>query len=108
MRKLESLPKNIEGKSFKTDEGVRFRVVKGDHFSRNSIGRQHHKYLNSLRPGLLVSTSFYGQPVPLIVVNDGVVRLVAVETVDGQLEGSLAISKHLKVLETRQPVGLYA
>ena len=45
---LKTLPNDITGQGFKTDEGKKFKVLKGDYFSQNSIGKQHQKYLNSL------------------------------------------------------------
>lgn len=105
---LNRLPKDIDGKKFKTDEGVKFEVHYGDYFPDRSISRQHSKYLGGLRTGLLVSVSFYGQPVPLVTVDGGVVKLAKVEIGGKLLESAAAISKKLGLTETRQPVGLYA
>ena len=104
---LKTLPNDITGQGFKTDEGKKFKVLKGDYFSQNSIGKQHQKYLSSLREGLLVSVSFYGQPVPVVTVDRGVIRLVEVEIAGETVKGSSVISKYLGVTETKQPMGLY-
>lgn len=105
---LKTLPNDIDGESFKTDYGKKFKVLKGDYFPKNSIGIQHNKYLNSLRQGLLVSVSFHGQPVPVVTVDKGVVRLVEVEAGGEVVKGSSVISKLLGLTETRQPMGLYS
>ena len=106
---IKALPADITGRRFKTDEGKKFTVVEGDYFSERSISNQHRKYLSHLQTGLLVSVSFYGQPVPLVVVDGGVVRLVSIQQKDDEtLQGSSIISKLLGVEETRQPIGLYA
>jgi hypothetical protein len=105
---LNRLPSDINGRRFKTDEGVKFEVHEGDYFSDRRIGRQHSKYLGGLRVGLLVSVSFYGKPVPLVTVDGGVVKLDKVEVDGALLDSAAAISKKLGLTETRQPVGLYA
>lgn len=103
-----TLSNNLKGCSFKTDDGVKFTVVEQDYFSEKSIGRQHKKYLSALRPGFLVAVSFYGQPVPVVAVEGGVVKLVKVEIEDETLENALAISRRLGVARTRQPMRLYS
>lgn len=104
---IKALPIDLSGRRFKTDEGKRFKVIEGEYFPEHSISRQHSKYLAHLRVGLLVSVSFYGQPVPLIVVDGGVVRLVVVQANKKVLGRSSDISKLLGIEETRQPMGLY-
>lgn len=98
--------KDLCDRSFRTDEGISFTILETEHFPKQSIATQHRKYLSDLRPGLLVSVSFYGQPVPLITVDGGVVRLVKVECGGETLGESLVISKALQVTKTRQPMGL--
>ncbi len=105
---IKALPADITGRRFKTDEGKKFTVVEGDYFSERSISRQHRKYLSHLQTGLLVSVSFYGQPVPLVVVDGGVIRLAVIQTDEKTLNHSAEISKLLGVEETRQPMGLYS
>jgi hypothetical protein len=105
---MRLLPSNINGMAFKTDDGTTFKVVEGEYFPRQSVGRQHNRYLDSLRPGLLVSVSFHGQPVPVVTVNGGVVRLAKIELDEGEVhDGARIISGLLGVMETRQPMGLY-
>src|SRR3989344_5905285 len=101
------MARTLKGQTFRTDEGVRFKVLEGDYFSPGRIGKAHSRYLHSLRGGLLVSVSFRGYPVPVITVSSGVVRLVEVELNGTTHKGSAAISKLLGVSETRQPMGLF-
>jgi hypothetical protein len=96
-------PQNIVGKRFRTDDGKTFTVLEGECFLQRAVARQHRRYLSDLREGLLVSVSFYGQPVPLITLDDGVVRLVEVECGEETLKTSLVISKALGLVTTRQP-----
>ena len=103
---LQTLSGDLDGKTFATHSGVRFRVVKGEHYPEGSIAQQHNRYLNSLPPGLLVSASFHAQPVPVITLGGGVVRLVEVEIDGVTVTGAREISTRLGVQETRQPVGL--
>lgn len=108
MSKLSRLPKDLSGRRFQTDEGVKFRIRGGKFFPDRTIGQQHARYLSTVRVGLLVSVSFHGHPVSLITVDGGVVRLTGVEINKELIEGSTTISKKLRVTQTRQPVGLYA
>lgn len=107
-KSVKRLTADLKDKRFKTDEGTVFTIREGEYFTDGEISRQHRRYLTQLKTGLLVSVSFYGQPVPLVVVEDGVVRLVSIETGDEILDTSSAISEMLGVKETRQPVGLFA
>jgi len=105
--KLEVLPSNIDGQGFVTDIGTNFQVIKGEYYSQSLIGKANNKYLGNLRQGLLVSVSFYGNPVSVITVYGGVVRLVEVNVEGVELNTAVAISEALKNIETRQPMGLY-
>ena len=108
MSVINKLPSDLTDRRFKIRGGKSFTVVKGEHFPEKDIGRQHQKYLSSLKVGLLVSVSFRGHPVPLVVVSDGVVRLVSIKMGRETLEGSAVISDALGVEETRSPFALSA
>ena len=103
---LNTFPKDTDNRSFTTADGVHFIVRESEHFPEKRIAAQHRKYLTELRPGLLVSVSFYGKPVPVITVEDGVVRLDKVVVGGAELTGPAVISKALHVAKTRQPVRL--
>lgn len=106
MENAAIFPTDITGRIFSTNGGTTFKVLAGEHFPSRGIGKQHSKYLSDLRAGLLVSVSFYGQPVPLITVGDGVVRLKEIECNGAILSNALAISQILKITKTREPVAL--
>jgi hypothetical protein len=106
---IKRLSPDLNGKTFKISGGKKFTVVEGEHYPPRSISKQHHEYLDGLPVGQLVSVAFYGQPVPLVVVNDGVVRLAEITTGRGEaVKGSLAISRALGLEETRSPFALSA
>lgn len=104
---LNVLPKNIDGKDFKTDDGIRFSVLEGEYFPQDSIARTNNKYCSTLRQGLLVALSFHGKPVSVITVDGGVVRLASVKVQDEEINTAVAISEALKNTQTRKPLGLY-
>ncbi len=106
MKSCTSLPNDLEGFSFSTEQGLTFTVVKGQYFHQKDIATQHNRYLSGLREGLIVSVSFYGQPVSLITVNEGVVRLIEINMNGKIVLGSLEISRVLKLTQTRLPVAL--
>lgn len=109
MSGINRLPSDLGGKRFKIRGGKSFTVVEGEHFPEQDIGKQHAKYLRTLKVGLLVSVSFRGHPVPLVVVSDGVVRLISIITGRGKtVAGSTAIAEELGIEETRSPLALSA
>jgi hypothetical protein len=100
----------VVGSGFQTDEGVIFKVLKGEHYPQSAIARQHQKYCGALPDGVLVSLSFRGKSVPVVKVSDGVVRLRRVILQEGDIEAgqtSSEVSQLLGVSEVRQPIGLY-
>ena len=99
-------PTDITDKRFTTASGTSFTVLRSKHFPAKDIATQHRKYLTELRPGLLVSVSFYGQPVAVITVEGGVVRLDKIEVDGVELTGSTVMSRVLEITKTRQPVRL--
>ncbi len=98
--------KNCVGVTFRTQGGTVFKVLQAEYFPRERIANQHRWYLSGLGNSLLVSVSFYGQPVPLITVDEGVVRLIQIECEGEVLKTALVISKVLGVTVTRQPARL--
>jgi hypothetical protein len=111
MKKISSLSRDdVIGQDFMTDDGVHFTVLEADHYPQSAIARQHQKYCEALREGILVSLSFRGKPVPVVKVSDGVMRLkrIMLTTTGVELGNtSTEVSQLLGVLETRQPMGLY-
>ncbi|OHA15447.1 MAG: hypothetical protein A3H57_02740 [Candidatus Taylorbacteria bacterium RIFCSPLOWO2_02_FULL_43_11] len=106
-KRCSTLPPDISGLSFCIQGGETFKVLRGQYFSDQNISGQHRRYLGGLREGLLVSVSFYGQPVPLITVKGGVVRLIEIEIDSTLFKGSHEISQKLKVTKTRFPIALF-
>ena len=107
--KVRTLPDDITGKgmSFKAGRSHQvFKIIRGQWFPYKKISNQHRDYLTGLREGMLVSVTFHGQPVPLVRLYDGVVRLIEVETKGETLKGSRNISEALGVTVTRQPVAV--
>lgn len=104
MEKITDFPRNLNGRRFQTQEGVAFRIFDCEHFPERVIAKQHRQYLLGLREGMLVSVSFYGQPVPLIIVESGVVRLIEIESGGNTVKGSLKISQLLGITQTRFPM----
>lgn len=109
LKKISSLPvKSVIGCNFVTDDGTSFTVLEGDHYPQSTIARQHQKYCEALRDGILVSLSFRGKPVPVVKVTDGVVRLTRITVACAEVGNlSSVMSEALGVSETRQPMGLY-
>ena len=107
MSKISSLfAFEVSGKTFKIRGGAKFKVVSGRHYPENKIAKVCSEYLRGLREGLVVSVAFFGKPVSVITVNQGVMRLERVEIEGRTLEGSSAISKALGLSKTRHPLGL--
>jgi hypothetical protein len=96
----------LVGKKYRTESGKEFRVLAERFYPRGTHDRANGKYLDSLRAGYLVSAAYQGHPVPLITLDDGVVRLVEVEVAGKRLRRATDISSHLGVSETRKPVVL--
>lgn len=105
--KIENLPVDLDGKSFITDFGTNFQVIKGEYSPHSLIGKADMKYLEDLRQGLLVSVSFHGIPISFITVAGGVVRLVKVNIEGVDLGAVVTINEALKNSKTREPIGLY-
>lgn len=106
-KRLASLPQRLDGAAFTTDDGRRFQVVQGQFFATSNHSEPHNAYLDTLRPGLLVSVPYHGHPVPLITVDGGVVRLASVEVEGAREKGARRISTLLGVVDPKQPMGLY-
>ena len=100
-----AMGKTIAGQTFKTDKGVKFQVVEDEFWHAGEHDRSNGRYLDSLRPGLLVS-AWYRAPTPLITQKDGVHRLVEVSIAGESLKGSRVISERLGIEQTRIPVTL--
>jgi len=74
------------------------------YYAAEAISKQHRAYLADLPNGSFVSVSFFGQPVPLLVVGGGVVKIEKISKGGDQITGTRAISAALGILETRKPV----
>jgi len=95
----------VTGTTYKTVDGKKFKVLDVQHFSHDEIGVANRSYLNTLREGMLVSV-WIRSPVPLITVNDGVVRLKGIEYLGRLVAGSGEICKTLGITKTRHPTPL--
>lgn len=99
------MAKSVAGQTFVTDSGVRFRVVEDEFFPAGEHDKANGRYLDSLKPGLLVS-AWYRAPTPLVTTRDGVCKLKVVEVEKERLTGATLISQRLGVPHTRVPVTL--
>ena len=100
-----SLPRNITDTVFLL-RGSLFQVVEARYFARATISAQHRQYLSTLPSGTLVSVSFFGYPVPLVVVRGGVAKLKKINKGGQHITGAGAISTALGIRATRRPVAL--
>ena len=103
-RAIRSLSSAIEGRTFFVSEKLSFKVTEAEYYPEGKIGIQHRSFLSVLRQGALLSVSFYGRAVPVIVVDGGVSRLKRVEVEGQELQVPQAISRALGVGEPRRPI----
>ena len=100
------MARSLEGHTFRTESGLRFRVVADRFFAAGSHDRQNSAYLDSLREGYLVSVFYHSVPTPLVTLKDGVAKLVEVDAAGLRVKGAGKISSLLGVAKTRHPVKL--
>jgi hypothetical protein len=113
MQPIDSLPNDLKGRTFLTEERLCFTVLAGEYYPLSGISKQHLDFCRQwleLHDGHLVALTYRGAPVPVIRVKGGVYRLTSIRRDDtGEvLKGSATqISRFLGLCEQYQPAGLF-
>lgn len=99
------MSQKINGKSYKTSNGVTFKILETEAYSKSKVSPQYKQILD-YKSGLLVAISYRASLIPNVTTENGVSRLRKVE-IDGRvIDRPNAISTALGITEGMKSYGM--